>query len=121
MKHADAVTAETVAEPMRGAAPGSGAPGLLARVLLAAVPVVSLGMMGALPSLVIAWRRGARADWIAAVVFTAVTVAWLFQAVLTPVESHGWQFAGDLVLLSLATVGAALHCLLASHRTGQRR
>ncbi|MFV2117303.1 hypothetical protein ACE14D_02180 [Streptomyces sp. Act-28] len=117
MKHAEVFAAtETVAEPVRGVAPG-----LLPRVLLAVVPVVSLGMLGAVPSLVVAWRRDTRADWLAAVAFTAVTVAWLFQAVLTPVETHGWQFAADTVLLSLATVGAALHCLLVAGRTGEPR
>ncbi|MET9801461.1 hypothetical protein [Streptomyces sp. NPDC006368] len=117
MKHAEAVAAtETVAEPMRGSAPGP-----LPRLLLAAVPVVSLGMLGAVPALVVAWRRGTRADWLAAVAFTAVTVAWLFQAVLTPVETHGWQFAADVVLLFLASVGAALHCLLTARPAGGPR
>ncbi|MGW7363620.1 hypothetical protein ACWGI8_09370 [Streptomyces sp. NPDC054841] len=94
-------------------------PGLFPRVLLAAVPVVSLGMLGAVPSYVIAARRGTRADWVAVVVFTAATVGWLLQAVLTPVRTHGWQFAADLLLLGLATVGAALHCLLVRPPAGE--
>lgn len=88
-------------------------PGLLPRVLLAAVPVLSLGVLGAVPSLVIARRRGARADWLAALLFGCVTVAWWFQIALTPEETHGWQFGIDVLLLFLSTAGAALHCLFA--------
>lgn len=86
-------------------------PGLLPRMLLAAVPMVSLGMLGAVPSLVIAFRRRTRVDWLGAAFFTAVTVGWVLQAVLTPEDTHGWQFASDVLLLSLSTFGAALHCL----------
>ncbi|MFD6890618.1 hypothetical protein [Streptomyces sp. NPDC059957] len=88
-------------------------PGLLPRALLAAVPVLSLGVLGAVPSLVIARRRGARADWLAALLFGCVTVAWWFQIALTPEETHGWQFGIDVLLLFLSTAGAALHCLFA--------
>ncbi|MGN9756673.1 hypothetical protein [Streptomyces sp. SD31] len=100
-----------------GAAPAarSGAgtgPGLLPRTALAAVPVLTLGMLAAVPSLVLAVRRGTRADWLAAVVFTAVNVAWVAQTLLTPVETHGLQYAADVLLLFVATVGATLHCLL---------
>lgn len=86
-------------------------PGLLPRAALAAVPVLSLGMLGAVPSLVLAFRRGTRSDWLAAVVFTALNVAWLAQAVLTPVDTHGLQYAADVLLLFGSTVGATLHCL----------
>ncbi|MFE3494288.1 hypothetical protein ACFXOS_14505 [Streptomyces sp. NPDC059175] len=108
------VSAVLAAPPMRGEVPG-----LVSRALLAAVPVLSLGMLGAVPSYVIAARRGERADWVAAIVFTAATVGWLFQAALTPVETHGAQFALDLVLLGVATVGASLHCLFAGFRAGE--
>ncbi|MBT2539181.1 hypothetical protein J7E99_00295 [Streptomyces sp. ISL-44] len=102
--------------------PGGGTvPGLLPRVLLAAVPVLSLGVLGAVPSLVIAWRRGARADWLAALVFTSVTVGWWFQIALAPEETHGWQFGADALLLSLSTVGAALHCLLVKRLLAEPR
>jgi thiamine transporter ThiT len=69
-------------------------------------------MLAAVPSLVLAFRRGTRADWLAAVIFTAVNVAWLADVMLTPVETHGLQFVADVLLLLAATVGAALHCLL---------
>ncbi|TDU77816.1 hypothetical protein [Streptomyces sp. KS 21] len=112
----DPVAAESVAPPGGGAVPG-----LLPRVLLAAVPVLSLGVLGAVPSLAIAWRRGARADWLAALVFTAVTVGWWFQIGLTPEETHGLRFGVDALLLSLSTVGAALHCLLVKRRAAESR
>ncbi|MGR6970889.1 hypothetical protein ACU639_15020 [Streptomyces cynarae] len=86
-------------------------PGLLSRAALAAVPLLSLGMLGAVPSLVLAFRRGTRADWLAALVFSVVNVAWLFQVMLTPVDTHGLQYAADVLLLSASTLGAALHCL----------
>lgn len=86
---------------------------VLPRMLLAALPVISLGLLCPVPSLVIAVRRGSRADWSAFAAFTAVAGAWMLQIALTPVETHGFQFAADLLLLALATGGAALHCLLA--------
>ncbi|MFD7614788.1 hypothetical protein [Streptomyces sp. NPDC059828] len=109
-------SAVPAAQPMKGEVPG-----LLPRVLLAAVPVLSLGMLGAIPSYVIASRRGTRADWVAAIVFTAATVGWVFQAALTPVETHGGQFALDLVLLGVASFGASLHCLFARPQAGESR
>ncbi|MEU9144912.1 hypothetical protein [Streptomyces sp. NPDC048349] len=112
----DSVAMENVAQPGEGAVPG-----LIPRVLLAAVPVLSLGMLGAVPSLVIAWRRGARADWLAALAFTAATVGWWFQAGLTPEETHGLQFGLDALLLSLSTVGAAVHCLFVKQSVGESR
>ncbi len=86
---------------------------LLPRLLLAALPVVSLGLLSPVPSLVIAVRRGARADWSAFAAFTAVALAWVMQIALTPEETHGLQFAADLLLLLLSTAGAAVHCLIA--------
>ncbi|MEV0925986.1 hypothetical protein AB0I99_12765 [Streptomyces spongiicola] len=109
MKHD--VAAASAARPKRGAAPG-----LLPRMGLATVPLASLGMLGALPSLVVAWRRGARSDWLTALLFTAATVGWWFQALLTPVETHGAQFGLDVALVTLVTVGAALHVLLVRRR-----
>ncbi|WP_455351352.1 hypothetical protein [Streptomyces sp. SYSU K217416] len=86
---------------------------VLPRVLLAALPVASLGLLSPVPSLVIAVRRGARADWSAFAAFTAVALAWILQIAFTPEETHGFQFAADLLLLLLSTAGAAVHCLLA--------
>lgn len=112
----DTVAMESVAGPKGGTAPA-----LIPRILLASVPVLSLGVLGAVPSLVIAWRRGARADWLAALVFTAVTVGWWFQIALTPDETHGWRFGVDALLLFSSTVGAALHCLYAKRLVVETR
>ncbi|MEV6738540.1 hypothetical protein AB0N14_17070 [Streptomyces sp. NPDC051104] len=38
-------------------------------------------------------------------------MAWLFEAMLTPVDTHGLQYAADVLLLFASTLGAALHCL----------
>lgn len=94
---------------------------VLSRPVLAAVPVVSLGMLGAVPSMALAFRQGARADWLAALVFAAVNVAWLAQAVLTPVDTHGLQYAADVVLLLGSTVVASLHYLWRSTSASKSR
>ncbi|MEV7865817.1 hypothetical protein AB0P17_06875 [Streptomyces sp. NPDC088124] len=82
------------------------------RALLAAVPVASLGILGFVPSLVIAIRRRGRAHWLISGAFTAVTVAWVAQIALTPDETHGLEFLADMALLLTTTAGAALHSLL---------
>ncbi|MGW6689382.1 hypothetical protein [Streptomyces sp. NPDC054961] len=112
----DAVADESAARPGDGALPG-----LLPRVLLATVPVLSLGLLGALPSLVIAWRRGTRADWLTALVFTAVMVGWWFQLALTPVETEGWQAGADFLLVAFSTAGAAVHCLSVKRQPAESR
>lgn len=99
------------AEDAAAAAPLPTSP-VLTRMLLAAIPVASLGLLSPVPSLVIAARRGARADWAAFAAFTAVALAWILQIALTPEETHGFQFVADLLLLLLSTAGAAVHCLL---------
>ncbi|MCP3820580.1 hypothetical protein NLX86_21520 [Streptomyces sp. A3M-1-3] len=114
------MTEEPIVKPAEDAAVAAAPPisrvltsHVLPRVLLAALPVASLGLLSPVPSLVIAVRRGARADWLAFAAFTAVTMAWILQIAFTPEETHGFQFAADLLLLLLATAGAAVHCLLA--------
>ncbi|WP_405854138.1 hypothetical protein OG361_16080 [Streptomyces sp. NBC_00090] len=100
-----------------------GLPGPLPRVALASVPLVSLGVLGLVPSLVIALRRGTRGDWLAALLFTAASVGWCFQIALTPEETHGFPYLLDLLLLATSTLGAAAHCLLAGRGStaGARR
>ncbi|MEU2118717.1 hypothetical protein ACFWV1_06560 [Streptomyces sp. NPDC058700] len=88
-------------------------PGRWARAGLALVPPLSLGVLGFVPSLTLALRRGTRGDWLAALLFTAVSVGWCFQIALTPEETHGLPYLLDLVLLATSTVGAAAHCLFA--------
>ncbi|MFD6278536.1 hypothetical protein ACFWFI_23665 [Streptomyces sp. NPDC060209] len=85
------------------------------RVLVAVVPLVTLGMLAFVPSLVIALRRRRAADWLVCAGFTAVTTAWLAWAVLTPVETHGPGFAVDLLLLLGTTLGAAAHAVFGWH------
>ncbi|MFE0778379.1 hypothetical protein [Streptomyces sp. NPDC058861] len=91
-------------------------PGLLPRLALALVPPLSLGVLGFVPSLMLALRRGTRADWLAALLFTALSVGWWFQIALTPEETHGLAYRLDLLLLTGSTVAAAAHCLLAGRR-----
>ncbi|MEU2507709.1 hypothetical protein ABZ621_23775 [Streptomyces sp. NPDC007863] len=98
----------------KGAVPRrEGPPALPARAALAAVPVFSLGVLGWVPALALALYRGTRADWLAALFFTAVSVGWCFQVALTPVDTSGGAFLLDVVLLALSTAGAAGHVLLA--------
>ncbi|MFF1509143.1 hypothetical protein [Streptomyces sp. NPDC058326] len=86
-------------------------PGRWIRTGLALVAPLSLGVLGFVPSLTLALRRGTRGDWLAALLFTAVSVGWCFQIALTPEETHGFPYLLDLVLLATSTVGAAAHCL----------
>ncbi|MFD7320815.1 hypothetical protein ACFV9D_06940 [Streptomyces sp. NPDC059875] len=97
--------------PAAPPAPRDALPGLPVRLALAVVPFLTLGVLGVVPSLVLALRRGGRADWLAAVGFTAVTVGWWFQIGLSPEDTHGAQFALDVLLLFGSTIGAAAHCL----------
>lgn len=83
------------------------------RLLLAAVPVVTLGMLSFVPSLVIAARRRRAGDWAAFAGFAATNVAWVLWAALTPEETRGAEFAADLLLVLVSTLGAAAHGLLA--------
>ncbi|MFD3994803.1 hypothetical protein [Streptomyces sp. NPDC058548] len=88
-------------------------PGRPARVGLALVPLLSLGVLGFVPSLTLALRRGTRSDWLAALLFTAASVGWCFQIALTPEETHGLAYLLDVLLLATSTLGAAAHCLTA--------
>ncbi|MEU9862729.1 hypothetical protein AB0D99_17840 [Streptomyces sp. NPDC047971] len=102
-----AVASEIAAPPSTGSA----LPGVPARVALAVVPLLSLGVLGLVPSLVLALRRGTRGDWLAAVAFTALSVGWWFQVALTPEGTEGAQFALDVLLLGGSTLAATAHCL----------
>ncbi|MEW2634828.1 hypothetical protein AB0903_25090 [Streptomyces sp. NPDC048389] len=104
MKPAVALSAGQVGPPSRAMVP---------RVLLALVPVATLGLLSPVPALVIAVRRRTASAWLVFAGFTALAAAWLVQVERTPDETHGVQFAADLVLLLACTVGAAVHCLLA--------
>lgn len=82
---------------------------LAVRAGLAAVPVVSLGLLCPVPSLVIALRRGGRADWGVFGAFCLVLVAWLVELALTPDTTHGGEFAADVLLILLSMVAASVH------------
>ncbi|WP_406465380.1 hypothetical protein OH768_21040 [Streptomyces sp. NBC_01622] len=79
------------------------------RVGFAALPVVSLGLLCPVPSLVLALRRRTRADWLAFAGFTAVLAAWITELALTPVDTHGALFGVDLLLVTLSMAGASAH------------
>ncbi len=83
------------------------------RVLMALVPVLSLGLLCAVPSVVMAIRHRSRANGIACGFFAAVTVAWVVDLGLTPESAHGLEFVGDTLLELVSMAGAAVHCLLA--------
>jgi hypothetical protein len=91
------------------------------RAGFAALPVVSLGLLCPVPSLVLALRRRTRADWLAFAGFTAVLVAWITEIALTPVDTHGALFGVDLLLVTLSMAGASVHAWTAwPRRAGQR-
>ena len=91
------------------------------RVGFAALPVLSLGLLCPVPSLVLALRRRTRADWLAFAGFTAVLAAWIAEIALTPVDTHGVLFGADLLLITLSMAGASAHAWTAwPRRAGQR-
>ncbi|MFD8915091.1 hypothetical protein [Streptomyces sp. NPDC059575] len=75
----------------------------------AALPLLSLGLLCPVPSLLLALRRRTRADWWAFAGFSVVLIAWTAEIELTPVDTHGVLFAVDLLLILLSMVGASLH------------
>ncbi|MDV9170481.1 hypothetical protein R6V09_10085 [Streptomyces sp. W16] len=79
------------------------------RAGFAVLPVVSLGLLCPVPSLVLALRRRTRADWLAFAGFTAVLAAWITELALTPVDTHGALFGVDLLLVTLSMAGASAH------------
>lgn len=90
------------------------------RVGFAALPVVSLGLLCPVPSLVLALRRRTRADWLAFAGFTAVLAAWITELALTPDDTHGALFGVDLLLVTLSMAGASAHAWTAwPRRAGQ--
>jgi hypothetical protein len=79
------------------------------RAGFAVLPVVSLGLLCPVPSLVLALRRRSRADRWALAGFSVVLVAWVAELGTTPVDTHGALFAYDLLLILLSMVGASVH------------
>lgn len=91
------------------------------RAGFAALPVVSLGLLCPVPSLVLALRRRTRADWLAFAGFSVVLVAWITELVLTPDDTHGALFGVDLVLITLSMAVAPVHAWAAWPRRAGRR
>lgn len=89
------------------------------RVLLSLVPVLSLGLLCAVPSLVIAVRQRSWAGWAGFGCFTAVTIAWVINTEFHKFDSSAWASVANVLLLLLATVGPMLHCLLTRTATKQ--
>ncbi|WP_234533442.1 hypothetical protein [Streptomyces shenzhenensis] len=83
--------------------------GIAGRVGFAALPVLTLGLLCNVPSLVLALRRRTRADWWAFAGFSAVLAAWVTDVGLTPDDTHGLLFMADLLLILLSMAGASLH------------
>ncbi|MFC3572797.1 hypothetical protein ACFOZ0_05790 [Streptomyces yaanensis] len=79
------------------------------RAGVAALPLVSLGLLCSVPSFLLALRRGGRADWWAFGAFSVVLVAWVLELALTPETTHGALFAADLLLILLSMAGASVH------------
>ncbi|MEW2134894.1 hypothetical protein [Streptomyces sp. NPDC005435] len=80
-----------------------------ARAGAAALPLLSLGLLCPVPSLLLALRRRTRADWWAFAGFSVVLAAWISQIELTPVDTHGVLFGVDVLLILLSMAGASLH------------
>lgn len=79
------------------------------RAAFAALPVVSLGLLCPVPSLVLALRRGGRAHWLAFGAFGVVLAAWITDLQLTPSTTHGLWLAADLLLVLLSMVAPSVH------------
>ncbi|MCX4859671.1 hypothetical protein OG426_22765 [Streptomyces canus] len=90
------------------------------RAGFAALPVISLGLLCNVPSLVLALRRRSRADWWAFAGFSVVLVAWGTELGLTPDDTHGVLFVTDLLLILLSMAGASLHAWMAWPRPAGR-
>ncbi|OIK23494.1 hypothetical protein VT52_032390 [Streptomyces malaysiense] len=80
-----------------------------ARAAFAALPVVSMGLLCPVPSLVLAVRRGGRAHWLAFGAFSVVLAAWITDLQLTPSAGHGLSLAIDLPLIMLSMVAPSVH------------
>lgn len=94
---------------------------LAVRAVLAALPLVSLGLLCPVPSLILAVRRRRGADWWAFGAFSLVLAAWITWVQLTPDHTHGLSFVVDLTLIALSMGGASLHAWTAwPGRSGAR-
>ncbi|WP_033218748.1 hypothetical protein [Kitasatospora phosalacinea] len=83
--------------------------------LLALIPVLTLGLLGTVPSMVLALDRRRRADKIGAAVFGLMQVALFVSIGLTPKDEPIDNLTGGLLLLPLF-LAAPVHFLLMNRR-----
>ncbi|MEV7118725.1 hypothetical protein [Kitasatospora griseola] len=93
----------------------SGPPRIWVTLLCAAVPVLTLGMLGMVPSLVLAVGRRRRADLVGAVVIGLMQLGLYVAAGLTPSGGKINNLVGVLLLLPLF-LGTPVHYLLMNQR-----
>ncbi|MFF0294439.1 hypothetical protein ACFYST_24060 [Kitasatospora sp. NPDC004614] len=93
----------------------SGPPRIWVTLLCAAVPVLTLGMLGMVPSLVLAVGRRRRADIVGAVVIGLMQLGLYVGAGLTPEGGTINNLVGLLLLLPLF-LGTPVHYLLMNQR-----
>ncbi|MFF2045823.1 hypothetical protein ACFVVX_35910 [Kitasatospora sp. NPDC058170] len=109
--------------PMPAAAPplrpgmAAGPYGVLGKVLCAVTPVVTVGLLGMIPSLLLAIRRRRWFDILGAVVFAGLFLTYLVGAGVAGNDksAHGADTAGMTAML-LMWFGAPLHYLLMDSR-----
>lgn len=97
--------ARTVPGPLR----------IWANVLIAALPVLSLGVLGMAPSLVLAVRRRRAVDILGAVVIGLMELSLFVAAGLTPKGGKISDAVGFLLLLPM-WIGTPVHFLLMNRR-----
>ncbi|PJE95690.1 hypothetical protein CUT44_22280 [Streptomyces carminius] len=109
---------------------GPGAGGMVVRLLFAAVPLLSLGLLSWVPSLRFALIRGRRADWAVfavSAVLTAVYVVLLFTVPEGGKDAEGTASLPAGLYMVLLFGGATVHAVLgdrflrdpAAYRTGR--
>lgn len=91
-------------------------------LLMALIPIASLGLLAPAPSLVLAARHRNQADWAVFGAFTLAWLMWIAALIAWPDGGTGVEFAATALLLALTTGGAAMHYLLSSiHRSTHPR
>ncbi|MEE1938526.1 hypothetical protein V1L54_03710 [Streptomyces sp. TRM 70361] len=95
---------------------GPGAGGMVVRLLFAAVPLLSLGLLSWVPSLRFAVIRGRRADWAVLAVFVVLTAVYVVLLVNVPAnEPEGEEGTASLLAglyMVLLFGGATVHAVL---------
>ena len=87
-----------------------------ARILVALVPIATLGLLSWVPSLVLAVQRRRRAEWTAFLSFGLVWLLWIADLSISHDIGSGVRFALNVLLMAAGMGGAAMHYLLISSR-----